>query len=317
MKRFGRLARVFAAVVGIAVATVSPGQADTYVAGSTVVVRQDPGAGTAADSGFVECSTAPAPSTGGACIPWTAGGNAIKVVDQVNGTAVAFQVCVDNDGNQQCGGTPTIAGCDDDVVYSHFDNGSFSNPLAAPTSFRTGCPGGYRGWVVILCQGAHASGGAHTHEVTEGTVTSVTGGGPSGEFCGPPPGVPGKPYFLGRPPSNLCAGGGVLTTGPLGAPFLAATASYSFSLTFSGACTSGTSLTVNGSITGSCGAAEGSGTVNGQPHRFLFRVTGIGMTVIPVGPEGAVGSLFIAPATGESCLTGADQFLVNGFLGYL
>jgi hypothetical protein len=311
---------VLALILGLV--STAPSGADTYVAGSTAVVRSSPG-GTVADSGFVLCADSPAPSEGGACIPWSAGGSAIKVVDAVNGTNVAFQVCVDNDGNQQCGGTPAIAGCDDFLVFSHFDDGSFSNPLSAPTSFKSGCPGGFRGWVVILCQGAHAAGTPHTHEVTEGTVTSVGSGGPSGQFCGAPPGVPGKPYFLGRPPRALCSGTGTLAlSSPSALPLVAPPNTFTFSLAFnSGVCPVGGSVSATGTLVGSgCGAAEGTGVVNGHPHRFKIRVAGAAIVLLPDGPEGGVGSLVaLGDVTGgSSCVgTGANRFIVVGFMGFL
>ena len=312
------IAATLLVVLGLLGWAAGSSMAQDYVAGSTAVVRATPG-GTVADSGFVECSPAPAPSTGGACIPWTAGGSAIKVTDDVNGTAVAFQVCVDNDGNQQCGGTPTITGCDDDIVFSHFDSGAFSNPVAAPTSFRSGCPGGFKGWVVILCQGVHGVGSPHTHEVTKGTVTSVSGGGASGNFCGGPPFVPGKPYFIGKAPRGLCAGSGTLTTASaLTFPVVSAARTATFTLTFNAqACTAAT-LTANGTLTGDCASAMGSGSVNGTSP-FLLRLTSGVLTLTPVGPDGGLGILTIVPSAtgGESCVTGADSFTVNGLLGTL
>ena len=194
MLRRRRLTRLLLGVLSISLLTVRPAPADQYVAGSTFVARVDNT--TVLDLGFVECTGTSGPGVGGGCIPWTAGGGAIEVIDAVNGRNVAFQVCIDNDGDRFCGGVPTIAGCDDTIVFSHFDDGTFSNPLAAPTSFTTGCPGGFRGWVVFLCQGVHATGTPHEHEVTTGTITSAGGGGPSGQFCGTPL---GKPYIHALP----------------------------------------------------------------------------------------------------------------------
>ncbi|HVF74864.1 MAG TPA: hypothetical protein VM938_07430 [Acidimicrobiales bacterium] len=306
-----RLTRLFLGVLAILGLAVGPAPADTYVSGTTFVAR---GANTtAADIGLVQCSPTPAPSTGGACIPWSGGGGGIEVVDAVNGHDVAFQVCVDNDGDGFCGGLPLVAGCDDFIVFSHFDNGSFSNPLAAPTAFKSGCPGGFRGWVVFLCQGAHVDTTPHTHEVTTGTITAAGGGGPSGTFCGTPL---GKPY-IHTSLVNGCAVQGTMTTGqPMYQLGVGPVASgVPFSMSFSvGACSSTTSASASGTISGSCFAATGSGQVNGRGFTFVW--AGSQMELTPVGVNGAAGTLAVLPdaAGGQSCATGATRFVVAGVL---
>jgi len=302
-----RLTRLLLGALTISILTVGPAPADTYVAGTTFVAR---GADiTVADFGVVECNAMPAPSTGGACIPWSGGGGGVRVVDAVNGTNVAFQACVDNDGNSLCGGVPTVAGCDDDIVFSHHDNGTFSNPLAAPTSFRAGCPGGFRGWVVFLCQGTHATTAPHTHEVTTGTVTAAGSGGPSGEFCG---GVPlGKPYIR-TTVSNGCLVQGTMQTGSgLG---LTPTATTSFAMSFSiGTCLAG-GVTASGVVTGSCFAATGSGQFS-SGHKFTLTWAGTSMVFTPVGTSGAAGSAVVVedPLDTGSCSSfTANRFAVFG-----
>ena len=328
MQRAGRIAVGLALLFATVAVTTVARPADAaetyaYVAGTTAVART--GGSTVADSGTVVCAGAPdadaGAGVGGVCIPWSAGGSAIEVVDGALGHDVAFQACVDNDGNLQCGGTPVISGCADAVVFSHFDNGTFSNPLAAPTSFTSGCPGGFPGWVVFLCQGAHDAGGLHAHEATGGTVTTVASGGPSGQFCGSPPVLPGKPYYGYLPTGveNVCTGEGTLTTPPLHFPGLGPAATGTFSATFDlGACVTGT-VTLSGTITGPaggayCNLATGAGTVAG--HRFTFLLTGGLFQITPVTPEGAAGllSLVADPTTTppQSCVNGATKFLFAG-----
>lgn len=299
-------ARLFIGVLVLSALAVRPAPADDYVAGTTVVGR---GAGiTMVDLGVVECNST-GPSVGGACIPWSGGG--VEVVDQVNGTNVAFQVCVDNDGNSFCGGTPLIAGCEDDIVFSHFDDGTFSNPLAAPTSFRSGCPGGFRGWVVFLCQGAHAAGTPHTHEVSRGTVTAAGGGGPSGEFCA---GFAGKPYVRSAIP-DACVFAGSMQTGAMYNP-PAPTTTTAFSVTFTiGGCVR-SSATFTGTMTGSCFAATGSGDFDGHP--FLLTWAGGAIELTPVGLHGTAGTMAVTPNSpnGQSCTSGATDFIVAGVIAH-
>ncbi len=168
----------------------SAGVSDTYLAGGTAVVR---GSGAnVLDAGGVVCvKRADVPSAGGGCVPF-GHGSSIAVHDDVLGTdQVAFQVCLDNDGDGLCLFDPGAGGCADDVYFSHDDSGAFYNPLGPlPTGFRSGCPGGpWQGYVVFLCQGVHIenplTGFGHAHAAVQGTIspTTATGSG-FGDFCG-------------------------------------------------------------------------------------------------------------------------------------
>lgn len=192
--------------------SASLGQAATYRGGATIVVKPV-GGPPLADVGVVVCRPSLDTGYGGACIPFGPG-NAVRVNDQVAGSAVAFQVCLDNDGNSKCGGPPTIPGCLDQQFYSHNDAGAFLNPVGPlPTNFRSGCPGGaFRGYVVFICQGVHIDGiTPHTHLARTGSATLTTGGLGFGDFCGAGNGegggaagggqianrlIPPKPYYL-------------------------------------------------------------------------------------------------------------------------
>lgn len=239
-------------------ASAPHGVADTYTGGATFVARDGTG-GTIADAGGVVCDgSGGGNSVGGACIPWSAGGTAISVVDDEPsiGTDVAFQVCVDHDGNRQCGGSPTVGGCDDALVFSHFDDGTFSNPLAVPSpGFKSGCPGGFPGWVVFICEGAHNVGvDAHEHAATSGTITSVsTTGGASGQFCNNPPFQPGKAYRLAPPDADVCTISGHLE---LGAPLNSVPRDSTFQF-------SGTTFDCDGNNLGGRYAVTASGQTTG------------------------------------------------------
>ncbi len=180
----------------------APGaSAATWSQGATVVVKQV-GQQALVDIGTTVCRLATNSGTGGACVPFGAG-NAVKVTDVSAGLTVAYQACVDNDGNGKCGGTPIIQGCSDLVFYSHDDSGAFFNPLGPlPTGFRSGCPGGrFRGYVIFVCQGVHVDGiSPHTHLVKSGTATLTTNGTGYGNFCGPgeaiDPRTPPKTYVV-------------------------------------------------------------------------------------------------------------------------
>lgn len=168
-----------------------------YRGGATVVVKRE-GSDPTVDRGIVVCRSS-GPSVGGACLPFD-GNNSVRVDDDRAGLEVAFQVCIDNDGDGVCGGDPRRA-CADDLFFSHDDAGRFFNPLGPlPTSFRPGCPGGFPGYVVFLCQGIHQppdpGAGTHVHTVSKGTASSVFGGTGFGNFCQPAGGEPGKSYVL-------------------------------------------------------------------------------------------------------------------------
>lgn len=198
--------RVFVSVVVLTLLVVGApaSEAHEYVGGGTTVVKG--ASSTLLDEGAVVCNGET--GEGGACIPFSDGGSSIHVVDDTLGEDVAFQVCIDNDGNRACGGDPFIGGCADTIVFSHDDDGSFANPLAVSTGFTPGCPGGYPGWVVFICDGVHDAGGAHTHVPTHGTIeTSTDPGEAGGDFCGGPPLDLGKPYFVPGSLSVFFTGG--------------------------------------------------------------------------------------------------------------
>lgn len=186
----------------------------TYAASGTAVVRTD-GLGTVVDSGAMVCNPTLGVGAGGGCVPWASLGNGevyLEVVDDNLGADVAYQVCIDNDGDGSCAADCVIftatsspcVGCQDvdgdtvcdlpgitesnpcpDIqVFSHHDDGSFFNPLGPlPTAFLNDCDGGFEGWVVFTCTGVHSIGGAHTHEAISGELTPATSGGGYGTFC--------------------------------------------------------------------------------------------------------------------------------------
>ena len=165
----------------------------SYTAATTAVVRSNGSA--LVDDGVLVCQPN-GQGVGGACLLWSSLADAVYVFDQALGTAIAFQVCIDNDGDGLCI-ADGLGACSDDVYFSHSDSGAFFNPLGPlPTQFRAGCEGngGFPGWVVLLCTGVHTAGGTHAHEALSGQVhgTFMDGTG-YGDFCGgngggtPPP----------------------------------------------------------------------------------------------------------------------------------
>lgn len=176
-----------------------------YVSAGVAVARAD--GNTPVDNGAVVCDDGNGLGVGGVCLPF-GNGDAISVVDDVLGDAVAFQACVDNNGDSVCTPNDPDPNCADDVVFSHDDDGSFYNPVGpVPTGFRPGCPGGaWNGYVVYLCDGAHAvSADVHAHPATTGTAAVTSGAEGVGEFCGGPSLV-GKPYYGTYLEGNLGCG---------------------------------------------------------------------------------------------------------------
>lgn len=157
----------------------------TYAAGGTAVVKSD--GTTFADAGALTCSASTGAGVGGACISWAnAAGMDSVLVNDATGSNVAYQVCVDNDGDGTCSAISLTGACNDRIFFSHADGGVFFNPLGPlPTSFDAGCPGGFPGWLVFLCTGVHsdAAAGPHQHAATVGAVGPVTGGTGYGDFC--------------------------------------------------------------------------------------------------------------------------------------
>lgn len=164
--------------------------------GTLVANDSQHGLGAPVDDGAVVCSASTGDGFGGTCLAWASVGDAdaVLVVDDASGRETAFQVCIDNDGDGVCGGSAssadgTVPACQDEFFFSHDDRGRFFNPLGPlPTSFRAGCErnGGFPGWIVYACQGAHVprGGSGHSHAATTGTTTAVVGGTGYGDFCG-------------------------------------------------------------------------------------------------------------------------------------
>lgn len=178
--------------------------ADTYLGGGTVVFKQQ-GQAPDADRGVTICDPALGTGIGGGCIPFNSDGSpgAISVSDlgrAVAGgdpTSVAFQVCIDNNGDSKCtsGGDAAGKNCADYVAFSHNDAGQFFNPLGPlPSSKAPGCEttGGWNGYVVFLCEGVHVGGRgsqgvpAHSHPATTGLISSEDASTATGfgDFCG-------------------------------------------------------------------------------------------------------------------------------------
>ena len=204
-----RLLRLLVATVvttGVSVFGVMP-QAHasaTYVSGGTVVTRA---AGqTAVDNGFVICNGGAGVGIGGFCVGF-GGGDSIEVIDQVAGRNVAFQACIDNNGDGICT-SPDFGDCADVTFFSHDDDGSFKNPVGPmPTGFTDNCRGGFPGYVVFLCEGTHATElDPHVHTAGAGTGYVTTGGQGSGTFCGGTIVQSRKPYLSEH--LNLPGGGG-------------------------------------------------------------------------------------------------------------
>lgn len=182
-----------------------------YVAGTTFVVQSNTagnvlGTQTPLDNGALVCRQSTGSGIGGACLRWGSlgpGEEFVRVLDESAGPNVAFQVCIDNDGDQICGGDSLQNPCRDDIFFSHDDQGNFFNPLGPlPQEFAQGCPGGFPGWLVFLCQGTHETNQSqpHQHPVTAGSISATTDGAGYGTFCGGGPlgdeTADPKPYFL-------------------------------------------------------------------------------------------------------------------------
>lgn len=169
---------------------VADGAEASYVAGGTAAVRN--GGSTTLDEGVMTCTDVGGyRGAGGFCLPF-GGGDAVRVADQVAGENVAFQVCLDQNGDGACTSPDEAPSCPDVVVFSHDDNGAFFNPVGPlPTGFDPGCGyGAFPGYVVFLCEGVHADFTLlpHVHPATAGTATVTSGGEGLGTFCGADPG---------------------------------------------------------------------------------------------------------------------------------
>lgn len=122
-------------------------------------------------------------------------------------------------------------------------------------------------------------------------------------------GLAASPAQAGR---DVCSGAGGMSTPPMWYPVVGPSADGPFALSIPGGCFFAiTSLNMAGNISGWCGHALGTGVANGH-HDFDFVIEGSTMTFTGPPTGGVVGSFEIQPAPGESCLTGADQWVVFG-----
>lgn len=170
-----------------------------YTGSGTVVVKRA-GAPPIADEGALVCNASNATGIGGGCVSFGPGIDvgAVRVDDMTSGTEVAFQVCIDNNGDGRCV-SPDSGSCADQIFFSHDDRGNFFNPLGPlPVQHKQGCPGGlWDGYIVFLCTGAHDAAGVHSHPATAGSITLAASGTGFGTFCGGPPSDPtNKPYVV-------------------------------------------------------------------------------------------------------------------------
>ena len=187
------------------------GSSARYVGGGTAVARAD--GQPLVDEGGVVCDDGNGVGVGGACLDF-GGGNAVEIADEVAGENVPFQVCVDNSGDGVCTSPDNSLFCPDQVFFSHDDAGAFFNPVGPlPTGFSPGCAGGpWKGYVVMLCEGAHVVGtDAHSHAASSGTATVTSGGEGLGTFCGGMPVRPTrKPYTVGSGARYVAGGTAVV-----------------------------------------------------------------------------------------------------------
>lgn len=191
MSKYVRLALALASLVVLAVPGGAKAAATArYEDGGTAVVRA--GGEPVVDNGAVVCRLSQPTSVGGGCVdfgPPSRDVAGVKVADDANGLNVAFQVCIDNNGDGICGGVQGDGSlpCGDDLYFSHADGGAYFNPVGPlPNGFRKGCAGGpWNGYVVLLCTGVHSDvSGPHVHQATTGAISSVVGAAGSGNFCG-------------------------------------------------------------------------------------------------------------------------------------
>lgn len=278
----------------------------TYVGASTVVVR-DAQTGTTAvdDDAAVACGAPGAPTQGGGFIPFGFG-NSIEVVDDLTvvGHGVAFQVCLDNDGDGDCHDGPPGNPCPDQQFFSHGDDGSFQNPLGPlPTSFAAGggCPKGhpFDGYVVFICEGFHGDGAnSHEHSVSKGSIQATSGGTLGGNFCGaPPPPIhqgPGVKRYV-APRSIGGPGGGSTDCGIGNNPVL--------NLSFGGVCFG--SLPEDGWQNGNEGQVDEFGNPAGSadPQHITAAATAL-LDIADSGLPGGVPALYCQNLDGDGLCGG-------------
>jgi hypothetical protein len=176
----------------ITLALAATAVAGNYTTGGTFVVKS--GDVTIVDNGGAICSGLSGGGIGGGCLPFPIfqpgrdGGAFVAVNDASAGQHVAFQVCIDNNGDGICGGQflPNDP-CPDQIFFSHANGGVFHDPLGPlPTKPLAGCHNAFPGYVVLLCQGEHNDpiSGPHTHTLSSGQIYAATNGTGYGDFCG-------------------------------------------------------------------------------------------------------------------------------------
>lgn len=200
---------VVSMMCSLAIIAGTQASANVYLGGGTVVFKRE-GAAPDADKGVTVCHEDSGLGIGGGCLPFPSGQDGAVAVSGLLGDGlnigspnVAFQVCIDNDGDSRCtsGGRkaeqPPVPDCSDTVFFSHNDKGDFFNPLGPlPTSLKEGCnpETGWKGYVVFICEGVHVENRSpgtnsptpHSHPTTSGTIDlAPTGFGAGlGDFCG-------------------------------------------------------------------------------------------------------------------------------------
>ena len=117
--------------------------------------------------------------------------------------------------------------------------------------------------------------------------------------------------------TEVCVGQGTASTPPVYYPTHGGSASGNVTFTFTtGGCLFGGSATSNGAFAAGvtpvgnfCGHSEGTVTVSGDAYVWVSA----GSVLVLTGSHGAgVVNAVPNPATGQSCTTGATDFLVTG-----
>ena len=110
---------------------------------------------------------------------------------------------------------------------------------------------------------------------------------------------------------DVCAGTGTATLNqPLTYPGIGGPVTTGFSFGFTaGTCVFKAGLSATGTVSGWCGLSSGQGETN-SGHRFVWQ--GVGGELVLVGEVNGVVNAIPDALQGESCITGADRFLVQG-----
>lgn len=110
--------------------------------------------------------------------------------------------------------------------------------------------------------------------------------------------------------TDACVGlGTMVTSGPVYYPFIGPTANTPFSMVMTvGTCVTTFTHSMSGTLTGHCLSMTGAG-VTGSGHTFAFVVSGT--TMVFNGAVVGEGEIHADWFSGDSCVSGANQFLVN------